>query len=254
MNVRIIVLSAAVMMTLALLAVAPSPKGGAPTGDYKEVVSFDTGVEASGAQLPTDESASFSFFDPVIRWASSNDAVEYLVVGRPDRVTAEAVDSAVATLDRHIDTRRFNRLSESEQINPCTGEPNSISWEPGDGPGGVLAMAGVCYNTRNNEIAGFRVVLDSIEDWSTTGAPGKFDVESVLAHEIGHVAGLEHVTGTVNALLTMYPSTAPGETHKRTLAKGDVLGLDVLYSDSEEDEKDKDGEYVETGGPNLFWD
>jgi hypothetical protein len=121
-------------------------------------------------------------------------------------------------------------------------------------------MAGVCYSTKTNEIAGFRVVLDSMEEWSTTGAPDKFDVESVLAHEIGHVAGLDHVNGRANALLTMYRSTAPGETHKRTLAKGDLSGLDALYGDDDDmrlsriDREDGVGEYAETGGPNLFWD
>jgi hypothetical protein len=259
MNIRVILLSAAAM-TLALLAASPSPKVAAAPDEYMEVVSFDTGVEGSRSVLPTDESAWFNHFNPVIRWASSRRAVEYLVVGRPDGVSAKAVDSAVATLDREIDPRRFRRLSESRQVNPCTGEANSISWEPGDGSGGVLAMAGVYYNTKTNEIAGFRVVLDSMEDWSTKGEADMFDVESVLAHEMGHVAGLDHVNGRSNALLTMYPSTAPGETHKRTLAKGDLSGLDALYGDDDDmrlsriDGEDGVGEYVETVGPNLFWD
>jgi|GEM_PF-4699076 hypothetical protein len=79
---------------------------------------------------------------------------------------------------------------------------------------------------------------------------------------MGHVAGLDHVNGRNNARLTMYPSTAPGETHKRSLDKGDKSGLDALYrhskdSDKRESGKDKKGgraEYDETGGPNLFWD
>ena len=123
-------------------------------------------------------------------------------------------------------------------------------------------MAGVCYHTKTNEIAGFRVVLDSMEDWSTNGKADKFDVESVLAHEMGHVAGLDHVNGRSNGLLTMYPSTAPGETHKRSLGKGDKSGLDALYGRSADDDKrssrkdtkGRNGEYAETGGPNLFWD
>ena len=269
MNVRMILFSAAAM-TLALFAASPSPQVDAAPDAYMEVVSFDTGVERSRSALPTDETARFNHFNPVIRWASSRDAVEYLVIGRPDGIKADAVDSAVATLDKEIDPRRFKRSFRSKQKNPCTGEANSISWEPGDGPGGVLAMAGVCYNTKTNEIAGFRVVLDSMEDWSTEGKADTFDVESVLAHEMGHVAGLDHVNGRSNALLTMYPSTAPGETHKRSLGKGDKSGLDALYGDSDDygdddddddddddkrrSKKDKKGEYAETGGPNLFWD
>ena len=221
MNIRIILLSAAAMMTLALLAASRSSKVASAPGEYMEVVSFDTGVERSKAPLPADESARFNHYKPVIRWASSRDAVEYLVTGSPKGVKADAVESAVETLDKEIDSRRFKRSSRSKQKNPCTGEPNTISWEPGDGPGGVLATAGVCYNTKTNEIAGFRVVLDSLEKWSTKGKSDAFDVESVLAHEMGHAAGLDHVNGRTNALLTMYPSTAPGETHKRSLGKGE---------------------------------
>jgi hypothetical protein len=252
------------MITLAVLAVSPSPKIDAAPGDYAEVVSFDSGVERSKAPLPADESARFNHFNPIIQWASSGDAVEYLVVGSPGGIEGDAVDSAVETLDKQIDPRRFKRVSGSKQINPCTGEANTISWEPGDGPGNILAMAGVCYNTKTQEIAGFRVVLDSTEDWSTEGEAKKFDVESVLAHEMGHVAGLDHVNGRTNALLTMYPSTAPGETHKRSLGKGDVSGLEALYRDSKHDDDDKrpseknkkggKNEYDEIGGPNLWWD
>ena len=79
---------------------------------------------------------------------------------------------------------------------------------------------------------------------------------------MGHVAGLDHVNGRTNALLTMYPSTAPGETHKRTLGKGDKSGLDALYRHSKDSDKrgpgkgkkDRRAGCDETGGPNLFWD
>ena len=108
-------------------------------------------------------------------------------------------------------------------------------------------------------------MVDSLEQWSTTGEPDKFDVGSVMAHKMGHVGGLDHVKGRINVLLTMYPSTSPGETYKRTLALGDRTGLNVLYNESDEDdeldEDDKRGsrqrnkrEYAEIGGPNLFWD
>lgn len=60
MNVRVILLSAAVMMTLALLAGSPSSKVESAPGEYMEVVSFDTGVECSKAPLPADESARFN--------------------------------------------------------------------------------------------------------------------------------------------------------------------------------------------------
>jgi hypothetical protein len=104
MNVRIILLSAAAMMTLALLAASPSSKVESAPGGYMEVVSFDTGVERSKDPLPANESARFNHYNPVIRWASSRDAVEYLVEGSPKGVKADAVESSVETLDKEIDS------------------------------------------------------------------------------------------------------------------------------------------------------
>ena len=133
---------------------------------------------------------------------------------------------------------------------------------PGNGPGKGLAFAGVCYNTRTRETAGFCIIVDLSEGWSTTGELGKFDVENVLADEMGHVAGLDHVVGNRNTLLTMYPFTAHEETHKRTLGIGDRHGLDALYDDDNDDDEDgkkskrgkKKNDYKETGRGNVFWD
>ena len=231
---------------------------------FKEVVAFDTGEERSQAPLPQAESNSYNHFDPVVEWPARDEAVEYLIEDQPGKDAKQATLSAVASVDRLVTSVEFRHVKKTKQKNPCTGKQNSIKWYEGDGPGGLLAMAAVCYDTRTNRMVGFRVVVDSLEQWSTTGEAGKFDVESVLAHEMGHIGGLDHVKGQVNALLTMYPSTSPGETHKRTLALGDRTGLDLLYSSDEEVEhkrkgrgkgkgRDK-GDYAEIGGPNLFWD
>ncbi len=254
---------------LILLALSLNPFGtGADKGEFEEFVVFDSEGRASNTSLSASESSSYQHFNPVIDWRSSNQPVEFVVSGAPFPEATEAVMRAVNTVDRRVKTRWFVRHDGTQQINPCTHESSSIGWLPGDGPGKGLAFAGVCYNTKTREIAGFRVIVDSLEEWSKTGEPGKFDVESVLAHEMGHVAGLDHVVGDENALLTMYPYTAYEETHKRTLGKGDRRGLYALYDEEAEDEDDEtdgggnwtgaDGtnapHYAETGGGNSVWD
>jgi hypothetical protein len=54
----------------------------------------------------------------------------------------------------------------------------------------------------------------------------KYDLQNTATHEFGHVFGLTHVSSTYN---TMAPTATMGETYKRSLASGDVLGLRAIY-------------------------
>ncbi|MGW5187618.1 matrixin family metalloprotease [Kribbella sp. NPDC004138] len=57
----------------------------------------------------------------------------------------------------------------------------------------------------------------------------RYDVESVLTHEIGHVYGLVNLSAAEDVNLTMYPGVRRCTGHMRTLGRGDVLGLRALY-------------------------
>lgn len=71
--------------------------------------------------------------------------------------------------------------------------------------------------------------FNSSLSWSHSGAPGKYDVWSVGAHESGHGLGLNDIAGGTNKFLTMYHAVGTGEVRKRDLAKGDVLGMRAIY-------------------------
>jgi hypothetical protein len=57
----------------------------------------------------------------------------------------------------------------------------------------------------------------------------RYDVESVLTHEIGHVYGLVNLSAAEDVNLTMYPGIRRCTGHMRTLGRGDVLGMRALY-------------------------
>jgi hypothetical protein len=82
---------------------------------------------------------------------------------------------------------------------------------------------GVTWSTSGTDEAD--MAINTRYTWTTgcTAQPGAFDLESVILHENGHVAGLGHSTD-INAV--MYPSY---QTARCSLAADDRNGLAALY-------------------------
>lgn len=59
-----------------------------------------------------------------------------------------------------------------------------------------------------------------------SGCSGEYDVDGIMAHEVGHVIGIGHsnVSGA-----TMYPSVSACNTGNRSLASDDLAARDDLY-------------------------
>jgi len=62
--------------------------------------------------------------------------------------------------------------------------------------------------------------------WATNGDLHAYDVQSVLAHELGHVAGLSH---SQDLEATMYFAYRTSLTANRTLAADDIAGVCYVY-------------------------
>ena len=65
--------------------------------------------------------------------------------------------------------------------------------------------------------------------WSLTGEANKMDVQNIMTHEFGHWCGLDDLYEDKDYWLTMYGYANYGETYKRTLGLGDILGLQARY-------------------------
>ena len=62
------------------------------------------------------------------------------------------------------------------------------------------------------------------------GESNKYDVQGVAAQEMGHGNGMGHSsTASSASCLTMYPYGVLGDTSKRTLGDGDILGIKARY-------------------------
>ncbi|MDQ6663699.1 MAG: carboxypeptidase regulatory-like domain-containing protein, partial [Acidobacteriota bacterium] len=79
-------------------------------------------------------------------------------------------------------------------------------------PGGIITETDIIFNPAKT--------------FSTTLAPGTFDIQSVAAHELGHALGANH-SGILSA--TMFQSTQPGDGSQRLLSADDAMFASAVY-------------------------
>jgi len=106
---------------------------------------------------------------------------------------------------------------------------NVVSWESIDGPGGTLAEASYWSMSPTNQLFEVDIVFDEDETWSVSGEANKYDVQNIGTHEVGHTLVLNDLYDPADSEETMYGYSAQGETKKRDLYTGDILGIRFIY-------------------------
>ena len=94
---------------------------------------------------------------------------------------------------------------------------------------GTIAVTYIWYNSYSHSIIETDTKLNTVYRWSLSGEQGKMDVQNIMSHEFGHWCGLNDLYSDVDYWLTMYGYAGYGETYKRTLGLGDILGLQAVY-------------------------
>jgi hypothetical protein len=109
---------------------------------------------------------------------------------------------------------------------------NLLTLAPSESLGGGVLAATFLVNDASGILRDVDIVFSSEVDYTTSDSPdpSRYDLESVAAHEIGHLLGLEH-TGLARA--TMAPFSDRGDVHQRTLESDDAIGASVLYPEGD---------------------
>ena len=102
---------------------------------------------------------------------------------------------------------------------------NVVAW--GTYRRGAIAVTYIWY--RGSRIIETDVIMNTYYSWSLTGVAGKMDVRNIMTHEFGHWVGLDDLYSDSDYWLTMYGYSRNGETYKRDLGSGDILGLEEWY-------------------------
>ena len=192
-----------------------------------------------------------------LSWASGNMLVDFFVKNRA--VADISVDQTVGVLRASYETWEslesstiafnFGGITEAEPF-VMFDFINTLGFsEVGDPEfedAGVLGITTWVFDTRNGEIVESDIIFNSEIPWSVapSGQSGRFDLQSVATHEIGHFLGLGHsATGVMetrnfrrkllDGSAVMYPfAFPPGSVIGRSVTSDELVGASVLYPSS----------------------
>lgn len=171
---------------------------------------------------------------------------------KPESDVLGAVHRALASWSRAANVKFVEVSSKKQSVSPTSGGDGvSLITIAGTGDnvalfaeGNTTARTRVFYDLDTGEINEADIVINPYPysesgaalQFSTDGTPGTYDLESTLAHEIGHLLGLNH-SHVIGA--TMQPSQALNGTYglpaisERSLSEADQAAARTLYGPQE---------------------
>ncbi|KAI4365951.1 hypothetical protein MLD38_021887 [Melastoma candidum] len=160
----------------------------------------------------------YTFFRGRPKWPTSKYHLTYAFLpGTPD-IASGPVGRAFKTWSS-VTNFTFTQVGDATNSDISIGfmRGNHGDGSNFDGKGGILAHAFA-------PTTGW-LHYDADEAWAVGAVPGKFDLETVGLHEIGHLLGLEH-SSDPNAI--MYPTIMEGKT--KGMSRDDIQGIKALYA------------------------
>jgi len=195
-------------------------------------------VVAGGKQGKSSLSfqASLSYSYDGIHWTASDLPVKYYINedGTSDILgTADEFAAVQASFQMWEDDAGsymdYTYMGTTNRSGASRDDFNVVSWKSIDGAGGTLAETSFWYDTDTKLLLEFDIVFDEDETWSVSGEAGKYDIQNIGTHEVGHSLVLNDLYDPADSEETMYGYSYPSETKKRDLYTGDIAGIRSIY-------------------------
>jgi predicted Zn-dependent protease len=143
---------------------------------------------------------------------------------------SNAITNALNTWDEATTKTLVNSVTVSTG-NGAVALNNEDALLFGDYPEtGVIAVASIWINRLTKQIVECDILFDTDFAWGNADDnTAVMDLQNIATHELGHAFNLADIYDSTKSYLTMYGYSYEGDIEKRTLAPGDIAGIQKLY-------------------------
>ncbi|MCB0419115.1 MAG: matrixin family metalloprotease, partial [Bdellovibrionales bacterium] len=177
---------------------------------------------------------------PFLRWEPEYFPIPYFVSSTTFSGMGTFVPSIVSSFETWANVNgssvSFIGLGCSTSSENQNDGVNNVIFEASNWPfeTSVIAITRNFFISGDSPKAGMILDSDIIfngvnHSFTVSNETGKFDIQNIMTHEIGHLLGLGHEVSPEDTDATMHAMAVPLETKKRDLATNDIAGIKSAY-------------------------
>jgi hypothetical protein len=226
-------LALTVVIVLSLVAILPLSVSAAESSTHLMVIEWYGSGRVTLNTIPPEDNSMENPDYKLLRfhWYTT---VEYWI--NPTNTYGISDSNVVNAIQTSAETWDVNTSFEVFADNPDVTDKqagiqdycNVVAWGY-YGNSQVIAVTYIWYNRFTRKIVETDTMMNIQFSWGLTSVTGTMDVQNIMTHEFGHWCGLNDLYRDKDYWLTMYGYASYGETYKRDLGLGDILGLQKVY-------------------------